>query len=317
MPDDSLLSEVNSLFEQQIKSWNTVASRYQYLNEVKSKELTFPHCSALITYNPSRSISATAKVDPQSIRQRACFLCAKNRPPEQVPLSWNNYHIQVNPFPIFKQHFTIVEQEHCPQLLSPERIHDMLVLARALPDYTIFYNGPSCGASAPDHFHFQAGNRHYMPIEQETDSYAELLGMSPEVSIKYHPNELREVLILESNSIASLTQTVSNICGLIGQVVPQLPEPMVNLLALYKNSHWRVYIFPRRAHRPAQFFEEGENKVLFSPGTVDCGGVIILPAEKDFEQMNHSLLQDMFKQVTFTPEQFSILKELIQTSVLC
>lgn len=313
----ALLSDANRLFDEQIRDWETVARRYRELEEVKSREMVYPHCSLLLTYNPCRKGSSTAKVDSQSIQERPCFLCPANRPAEQKSISWNSYAILVNPFPIFKRHFTIVDKRHRAQLLTPERIEDMLVLARNLPEYTVFYNGPGCGASAPDHFHFQAGVRGYMPIEKETENGTEVICASSQLKISGKTDELRKVIVTESNSLSLLTQAVAEICRFIGRVVPCQPEPMVNLLAMFADNRWKVCIFPRKAHRPSQFFETGEKRIVFSPGAVDFGGVAILTEEKDFNRLDEKTLKEMFSQLTFHENEFSTLKNLIQNSRLC
>lgn len=313
----ALLPDVNRLFEEQIRDWETVSRRYSELEEVKSRKMVYPHCSLLLTYNPCRKGSSTAKVDPKSIQERPCFLCPANRPTEQKSISWNSYDILVNPFPIFKRHFTIVDKHHRIQLLTPERIEDMLVLARNLPEYTVFYNGPGCGASAPDHFHFQAGVRGYMPIEKELESGTEVICASSQLKISCKTDELRKVIVTESDSLSLLTQAVAEICRFTGQVVPCQPEAMVNLLAMFADNRWKVCIFPRKAHRPTQFFETGEKRIVFSPGAVDFGGVAILTEEKDFNRLNEETVKDMFSQLTLHENQFSTLKKLIQNSRLC
>lgn len=311
-----LLTQVHNLYEEQIRNWKIVAQRYRELKHVKNRTVNYPDCSVLLTHNPSRISSATAKVDPQSIGERPCFLCQANRPAEQKSVCWNRYHILINPFPIFEQHFTIAGKEHQPQQLTDERIGDMLFLAQELTDYTLFYNGSGSGASAPDHFHFQAGNRNRMPIEKET-AHSEILNGSPQLKIKYYPNELRKILSIESTSPSLLKKAITKVCHFIGQVVPHQPEPLFNLLALYEHNYWKTYIFPRKAHRPTQFFEEGENRIVFSPGAVDFAGMLILPEEKDFFRLDKQMIKNMFTQLTFNQEEFSKLKTYIQNSEVC
>lgn len=313
----TLLTDVNRLFEEQIRDWETVARRFRELEQVKSRTVAYPHCTLLLTHNPCRIDSSTAKVDSLSIQERPCFLCPSNRSAEQQSISWNNYNILINPFPIFRRHFTIVDKHHQAQRLSPERIGDMLVFARNLPEYTIFYNGPSCGASAPDHFHFQAGNRGYMPIEKETKSNMEVISESSQLKISCQSDELRKAVIAESDSLPLLVQAIASICQLVGEVVPRQPEPMFNLLTLFAENRWKTYLFPRRTHRPSQFFETGEKRIVFSPGAVDFGGVVILPVEKDFNRLDGETLRDLFAQLTFQEDEFSTLKKLIKNFRLC
>lgn len=310
-------TEVNCLFEKQIRNWDSVARRYEELEKVKSRTVAYPHCTLLLTHNPCRMGSSTAKVDLHSIQERPCFLCPSNRPAEQQGISWNQYDILINPFPIFRRHFTIVARQHQAQRLTPERIEDMLILARHLPEYTIFYNGPACGASAPDHFHFQAGNRGYMPVEKETERGTESICESSHFKISCQSDEVRKVILVEGDSLSHLTQAIEHVCQSIGLVVPRQPEPMFNLLAMFADERWKICIFPRKAHRPVQFFETGESRIVFSPGAVDFGGVLILPEEKDFNRLDEETIRDMFSQLTFDENEFSILKTYIQNSRLC
>lgn len=313
----SLLAEINCLFEEQIRHWETVAQRFRALEQVKRRTIAYPHCSVLLTYNPCRRGSSTAQVDSQSIQERPCFLCQSHRPVEQKSVSWNRYDISINPYPIFGRHFTIIDKHHQPQLLSPERIEEMLLLVRDLTEYTIFYNGPGCGASAPDHFHFQAGNRNYMPIEKETECGAKILCASSQLEIKYKSDELRNTIQIEGTSLPVLTMAIAKVCQFIGQVIPAQPEPMFNLLTMFSGNRWRCCIFPRKAHRPAQFFEKGEARIVFSPGTVDFGGVLTLTEERDFNRIDGETIKDMFSQLSFNQDEFSTLKTLIQHSGLC
>jgi len=108
-----------------------------------------------------------------------------------------------------------------------------------------------------------------------------------------------------------------SICQLVGEVVPRQPEPMFNLLTLFAENRWKTYLFPRRTHRPSQFFETGEKRIVFSPGAVDFGGVVILPVKKDFNRLDGGMLRDLFAQLTFQEDEFSTLKKLIKNFRLC
>jgi hypothetical protein len=151
--------KVRELFEDQFRDWALARDNYHQLDEVRVRRVSFPGYNISVQFNPGRITSSAAKVDAKSIEARPCFLCEKNRPAEQqgIPIE-DGYIILINPFPIFRRHLTIVSGSHTPQRIAGN-FGTMLALARSLPEYVIFYNGPQCGASAPDHLHFQAGNR--------------------------------------------------------------------------------------------------------------------------------------------------------------
>lgn len=288
------------------------ANNYKDLEKVQTRTLAFEQCQFQVTFNPGRIRSTAAKTDTRSIQERACFLCGANRPKEQKGIEWaNRYTILINPFPIFKHHLTLPDNRHTAQELDAERVNDLLTLSRSLPGFTFFYNGPKCGASAPDHFHFQAGERNYMPVEKEIKEEREKLFETEELSVYAKNNYIRQLLVVESNCQAKAVAAVMQIREIIGQVVPQEPEPMLNMLVFHEDDNWKICLFPRRAHRPSQYFEEGEQKIVFSPGAVDFGGVIILPREEDFKKLTKASLSDMFCQVSFSETQFHALKEKI------
>jgi len=158
---------IHNLLTEQLASWETARNNYAVLSEVQVKELNVNGILYKVQFNPARIVSSGAKVDAKSIKERKCFLCPANLPAVQKGIPFEgHYNILVNPFPIFPRHLTVPETAHVAQRIAP-RFGDMLDLARQLTDYTIFYNGPKCGASAPDHAHFQAGNKGFMPIEQD------------------------------------------------------------------------------------------------------------------------------------------------------
>jgi len=256
--------KVNQLFQEQLKNWELAKNNYKALEQVKVKTLSVGGQEYKVQFNPARIVSSSAKVDAQSIKERKCFLCAENRPPEQNGIPFNGrYTILVNPFPIFPSHLTIPLIEHAPQLIA-SHFGDMLDLAQQLNDYIIFYNGPKCGASAPDHFHFQAGNKGFLPIEKNRSKF--------------------NVICIESDNKEEILNRFRQIYDAMEQK-PEDDEPMMNLLVWYEAAKWIVCIFPRKKHRPSCYSAEGEANLLISPASVDLGGVFITPLEKDFEKI--------------------------------
>jgi ATP adenylyltransferase/5',5'''-P-1,P-4-tetraphosphate phosphorylase II len=256
--------KVNQLFEEQLINWELARNNYKALEQVKVKTLDVNGHPYKVQFNPARFTSSTAKVDSQSIKIRKCFLCSENLPQAQKGIPFKGqYTILINPYPIFPYHLTIPSLEHIPQLIA-SRFGDMLDLAQLLDDYAVFYNGPKCGASAPDHFHFQAGNKGFLPIENDKD----------------WPHAIR----LESKKKQEMIQGFKLIFNSL-PLVPEDLEPMLNILTWYETGKWVTCLFPRKKHRPACYFAEGENNLLISPASVDLGGVFITPLEKDFEKI--------------------------------
>jgi len=160
---NKLNTETKSLFREQVANWELARANYAGLKTVKTKVFSFDDFEIKVQFNPARIVSSGAKMDAKTIAERPCFLCAENRPAEQQGVDAGNYTVLVNPFPIFPEHFTIPRKEHADQQIKPY-FSDMLELAEALDDYLVFYNGPKCGASAPDHIHFQAGTKDFLPL---------------------------------------------------------------------------------------------------------------------------------------------------------
>jgi len=255
---------INHLFNEQLSNWELARNNYLALEQVRIKTLIVDGREYKVQFNPARIISSAAKTDAQSIRERKCFLCAENRPPEQKGISFNGrYTILINPFPIFPRHLTIPALEHTPQLIA-SRFGDMLDLAQQLGDYVVFYNGPDCGASAPDHFHFQAGNKGFLPIEKDRN--------------------VQNMICIESDKKEELLDSFRKVYDAMEEK-PEGDEPMMNILAWYEAAKWIVCIFPRKKHRPACYSAEGEANLLISPASVDLGGVFITPLKKDFEKI--------------------------------
>jgi len=159
-----------ALCEHQKASWELASKNYKLLSSVESKRYYFGSYKIETQHNPKRIKSSAAKTDKESIEKRKCFLCRENLPEEQKGiLLHNEYLILCNPYPIFDYHFTISKLVHTPQLIKSNLI-DMLAISKVLSDFTVFYNGPDCGASAPDHFHFQACTKGAMPVEKEYEN---------------------------------------------------------------------------------------------------------------------------------------------------
>ena len=293
----TLNENIRLLTEQQLATWETARRNYEALAHVQLKEVDVRGVRYRVQFNPARSVSSAARVDDRSLRERRCFLCPANRPAEQQGIPFRgHYQLLLNPFPIFPRHLTIVEDEHTPQRIAT-RVDDMLELARLLTDYTVFYNGPRCGASAPDHAHFQAGSRGFMPIESQwrtlRQTQIDTCGTARLLRLDDAP---RHTLVITSPSATDAEQLFRRVYDAL-PVAPGEEEPMLNLLALYEPAGWALFVFPRRKHRPSCYFAEGDARLLCSPASVDLGGVFILPREEDFLRIGSHEIEEMLNEV--------------------
>ncbi|MDR3286304.1 MAG: DUF4922 domain-containing protein [Prevotellaceae bacterium] len=312
IPDatDNVAFITEQLFRQQTKEWQTAAINYEGLKNVRVRDLNINGIRFCIQYNPERIRSSAAKVDAKSISERKCFLCPANLPPEQKAIpAFDDFLILVNPFPIFSKHLTISKTAHTDQRIAANA-GSMLDFAATLTDYVIFYNGPKCGASAPDHLHFQAGKKGFLPVEKEFVEMKNRWKTSKykSVEISFADNYLRRMITLQANNRNDLLETFAKIYDTLAQLQPNETEPMLNILCYADENAWTIHIFPRIKHRPSQFFAENDAQLLISPASVDFGGVFITPRLEDFEKLNAEDIIDIFNQITISEKEFFELK---------
>jgi hypothetical protein len=308
----SLQEEANALFEDQKHSWPLLGSNWELLDGARLRQIEFDGYSIRVQCNPKRITSSAARVDRVSIENRDCFLCLEHRPSEEKSVRvGEDYEILCNPFPIFRTHFTIARTRHIPQVIESE-FGAFLALSRELPELAVFYNAPNCGASAPDHMHFQAGSRGFMPIEEELDTlkgrYGVVLPGQGPVRLTAVDDGLRRFFVMESDSREALGKVAASAFRFIRDL--RQGEPMINMLAYY-DREWQVLLFPRDRHRPWQYFEEGEQNILLSPASVDMGGTLITPLEKDFEKITREDITNIFSQVTFAAGHFEQMTHIL------
>lgn len=293
-------SEIKNLFDEQVANWELARRNFEGLKTVETKKFDFDGFSILVQFNPARIVSSGAKVDAKTIAERKCFLCAENRPPEQNGIDYGDYEILVNPFPIFPEHFTIPRKEHVPQEIKPY-FTDMLDLAQAMSDYLLFYNGPKCGASAPDHMHFQAGTKNFLPLitdyKKLKDTHTDLLVTTENMQFYQIKNYLRSVYCIESNNKVSIQDAFNKLYAHFENEVNV--EPLMNIVCMYENDKWYVFVLPRKAFRPWQYEAEKEQQLLISPATVEVGGIFITPVENHFEKIKQTDIEDILTQVCF------------------
>ena len=289
------------LLEQQKQTWKALATGYASLEKVQIREVPCKGFSAWLQWNPARIVSTGAKVDAKSIEARPCFLCVENLPNDQRGILYDEeFLVLCNPAPIFKQHYTISNLAHVPQSIEPF-IHTFLQLARDLsPDFTVFYNGPRCGASAPDHMHFQASPSGAIPVEREAMDPKRRVSLGRKGKVSKHSlrNYGRRVVVLESKDQSLLETTFLNLVKTWMHELGTLEEPMMNALCSYTGGLWRLIVFPRRKHRPEVYFRAGDKQILISPAAVDIGGLIVTPREKDFRSVDAKIVEAIFEEVS-------------------
>lgn len=315
---ESVAQQVERLLVDQCESWKLAKDNFSALETVESKIFESDSINFIVQFNPSRIRSSAAKVDAKSIQERKCFLCANHLPAEQKGVLFgkdmhntaHNYLILVNPFPIFNKHLTIPDIEHTDQLVR-ERVGDMLLLAEELNDYVIFYNGPKCGASAPDHMHFQAGNKCFMPLERDFEAIKNdreiTIKSSEGVTVSTLTGIDARTFIFKGESKDAIENEFKKFYDQFAALTPEEAEPMMNILAMKKGTDFVLIVFPRKLHRPSQYFAEGEDNLLISPASVDLGGVFITPQEKDFKKIKLDDIKSIISQITITDEMFSAL----------
>ena len=303
----TIKEQVNELFEQQLSVWEMARNNFEGLKTVQIREFDFDGFGVKVQFNPARMVSSGAKVDAKTIAQRKCFLCAANRPEVQRGIEWRDYDILINPFPIFPRHLTIPRREHVDQRLVPY-ISDMFDLARELPDFVVFYNGPKCGASAPDHMHFQAGNADFLPL---VGDYFNLKSQGKctmhnaqftidGVDIYTIDDYLRVVYCIESCDRDALSQVFMKLYN--SWVKEEGVEPMMNVVCLYREGKWYLFVIPRGAFRPWQYTAEGDKQLLVSPATVEVSGLFITPVKEHFERITKEDVVDILTQCTINKE---------------
>src|SRR5262245_41070592 len=219
-----MVNEIELLFQNQLEIWSRLASGVAGLKQAKTRAVRIDWFDVFIRHIPHRVASTTAAVDPQSISRRPCFLCAGNLDPEQKGVSFgSDYTIYCNPYPIVDRHLTIVHREHGLQRIAGE-FGRMLDIAAALPNYFVIYNGPECGASAPDHMHFQAGSRALFPIERDAER---LRGVAI-------PIYVRNVFVFRDSDRERLVDKVMLAVALVADVTGKRPEPLINIAAFHR-----------------------------------------------------------------------------------
>lgn len=313
----------------QLSVWPMAASNFRDLKNVETRSLEVGGLEVRLQHNPARIRSSAAKVDKASLQARKCFLCSENRPQEQISMEFEGrkgrkYNILINPYPIFPEHLVIARNTHVPQSIW-HRLPDMTDLARHHPSFTIFYNGPKCGASAPDHFHFQACPRGLMPLENDIDRLLDekkagkpaetltYLTSVQDAELFHYDKFTKGVFVLAATTSKSMSKLFYRLLDCLPQREDET-EPMFNLLAWYKPkpsqkisgiSHgrfgeYRAVLLARDKHRSHHYFTDGPDHLTMSPGCADMAGLFIVPNTDDYQKLDPSMLESMLSEVSIS-----------------
>ena len=313
---EDVLSEspLMRFFNRQLQTWEEVRQRYRDLEQVETTELVADTFTMTAQWNPARIGSTGAKIDAKSIAERPCFLCAKNRPKEQMHRTVDGiYELLVNPFPILPVHFTLPTLRHQPQRILP-MYGEMLQIAQRNSDLTLLYNGPRCGASAPDHAHLQAVCCGIMPLQRSwqrlSRNLVEVIKQDDDEGIWHIVDYPAAAFLIKSRSVERNEQ-------LFKQLYRCLPpsedntEPMMNIIAWNSGDALLSVVLPRRKHRPDCYTAEGDAQYIISPGAVDMGGLIITPREQDFRRLTPELVLSIYQEISLDAEQMQqVITEL-------
>lgn len=280
---------IERFIEAQKKSWPMATANYNGLRDIAVRELQLDGYTFRMQFNPARAVSTGARIDAAAIASRPCFLCARNRDAAQGAFPGpDGFEILLNPFPIFEKHLTIPSLRHTPQTIAGN-LDAMLELAASLDGFTVFYNGPRCGASAPDHMHFQAVESRNLPL-WEWAKPAETSGV----------RRLREpfgYILIETPKADEARQLAEEVLDRL-HVQPEEYEPRVNVLARCDGDIYRVAVIPRRAHRPGCYSATDESGYMISPASIDLAGVVVTPRLTDFQRIDAEKLKEIINEVT-------------------
>ena len=304
-------SSLQRFFNRQLEKWEAARQRYHDLRSAKTRELVVGAYSIQVQWNPARMVSTGAQIDQKTIAERPCFLCEKNRPKEQIKKEIDGqYELLVNPFPILQQHFTIPSLKHQPQRIldSYGEIHKLL---EEFPEMMVFYNGPQCGASAPDHAHFQAGTSGLLPLQMSwqrlSRNLTKLVSLNDDEDISLIDDYPCAALLIRSRSQYGDEQLFRRLY----EALPATdPEPMMNIVAWRCNDDFLSVVFPRTKHRPDCYYKEGNEQFVISPGALDMAGIIITPRQEDYERLTPEMALGILNEISLKGE---ALQQLLDT----
>ena len=307
-------SSISRFFNRQLEKWDDARHRFRDLKHVETKKLSE---EVRLQFNPARIVSTGAKIDKKTLGERPCFLCDKNRPKEQMSQQIDErFHLLVNPFPILPVHFTIPARKHQPQAIYKNygEMHRFLSLHSEL---MVFYNGPKCGASAPDHLHFQAGTSGILPLQANwqrlSRNLTDIISLNDEEKIAV----VRDFIVPAFVIISKSEESDETLFHRLYKSMPMRgdeTEPMINIIAWRKEDEYISVVIPREKHRPEAYFAEGDAQVMVSPGALDMSGLIITPREEDFHKLTEESATTILQECGISTEKMNSIVTKLKTS---
>jgi hypothetical protein len=299
-----------ALWEEQKKNWPQFAQANSALFELHTRSISIGTDDVTLQFNPKRALSSGAAVDKESLKSRPCFLCVHNLPREQKGILYkNNYLILCNPAPVFDKHFTIAYKQHLPQAIASSMLCFLDLTHDLAPNYAIFYNGPACGASAPDHLHFQAIPADSLPLVNTLYKHFKIIKKISGVNFYAGEKINRAVIILEGENKNILQKQFGRLINILQKNTSSPDEPMINVIGSYTEHGWRLIIFPRRKHRSGTFYLEGKKRIFVSFGAIDMAGFIITPLRKDFVHLDAAQISSLYREVSLESKEINHLIE--------
>ena len=307
-------SSISRFFNRQLEKWDDARHRFRDLKHVETKKLSE---EVRLQFNPARIVSTGAKIDKKTLGERPCFLCDKNRPKEQMSQQIDErFHLLVNPFPILPVHFTIPARKHQPQAIYKNygEMHRFLSLHSEL---MVFYNGPKCGASAPDHLHFQAGTSGILPLQANwqrlSRNLTDVISLNDEEKIAV----VRDFIVPAFVIISKSEESDETLFHRLYKSMPMRgdeTEPMMNIIAWRKGDEYISVVIPREKHRPDAYFAKGDAQVMVSPGALDMSGLIITPREEDFHKLTEESATTILQECGISTEKMNGIVTKLKTS---
>jgi hypothetical protein len=293
------------LVSEQEKTWENLREGYECLKEIRERNLSCDGFVVRLQYNPRRITSSMAIGVEKKGNDRPCFLCLDHLPEDQKGILYRGkYLILCNPMPVLTFQLTVAHLDHRDQTI----IQNMDTFFQLMDDFgsgwTVLYNGPRCGASAPDHHHFHAAPSGQMPIEKEIRERKNLTLLKHEGGVSLYRLKAvgREIIILEGDDRVATQDALGDYLEALRKVLLIEEEPMINIAGFCEEKKWRLVIFPRRKHRPDAFFKEGEDRIVVSPAVIEMGGILVTPLEKDFERLDGPIVESIYKEVSLEGE---------------
>ena len=318
-----IMGNIHQFVEEQLSTWKLAADNFKALDNVMVREIEVNGLKVKLQFNPARMISSAAKLTKEDIAKRKCFLCRENRPDVQMNIPFDGcyghkYDVLINPYPIFPDHLVVAKSTHQDQAISA-RYEDMLTLVRRYDECTFYYNGPCCGASAPDHHHFQGVPRNIMPLELDIEAQCckedrlhKLISYN-DAALYHYDFFSTGIFVIRSGSVDSASFLFNRLMSCAD--IPEGDiEPRINLFSWWTGEEYRTIVYFRRCHRSHHYFSDGPDHLTMSPGCADMAGIFIVPVEDEFYKITPELISDMISEITLPQDEHErIISRLLRT----